>query len=232
MVAELIGSVYTLQAEDLFTPLRDAREFATFLNACGRMDKTDVGIAVCLGDREIALAEGMKLAGEYRTKINKALQLVQSDQEKTISHGELVLVAGEEFLEERLTGSIRVASWPRLPTSVRSSYWSEPSLGFESQILDTVWRRVHASVNLGQLMREAAEEVGGVGGGHSMAGEAKIPNREGRRLYQGYPQKGLFSIEDKGKGDDGMSRLGDCQEADDGALAGQQNVSQRPEIHF
>jgi len=106
MVAELIGSVYTLQAEDLFTPLRDAREFATFLNACGRMDKTDVGIAVCLGDREIALAEGMKLAGEYRTKINKALQLVQSDQEKTISHGELVLVAGEEFLEERLTGSI------------------------------------------------------------------------------------------------------------------------------
>ncbi len=175
VVADLIGSVFTLPGEDLFTPLRDAREFATFLNACGRMDRTDIGIAVSLGDRETALAEGMKLAGEYRTKINRALQVVQSDLDKTTNYGELVLVTGEEFLEERLTGSISSI----LATSgnfrdkvilVRAKS-GDSNLKFSTRFGDGY----RGTVNLGQLMREAAEEVGGVGGGHSMAAGAKIP---------------------------------------------------------
>ena len=35
-----------------------------------------------------------------------------------------------------------------------------------------------SSVNLGLVMREAAEAVRGVGGGHSMAAGAKIPSTE------------------------------------------------------
>jgi single-stranded-DNA-specific exonuclease len=175
VVSELIGSVFTLPAEDSFTPLRDAREFAAFLNACGRMDRTDVGMAVCLGDRELALAEGMKLAAEYRTKINRALQVVQSDQEKTQSFGGVVLVNGEDFLEERLTGSISssLASSNNFREKVilvraRSG---DSSLKFSTRFGDGY----RGAVNLGQVMREAAEEVGGIGGGHSMAAGAKIP---------------------------------------------------------
>jgi len=79
-------------------------------------------------------------------------------------------------------------------------------------------------------MREAAEEVGGVGGGHSMQRERKF-HREGRRLYQGYPQKGLFSMKTR------VRVTMECRDSVTAkklmtVLSRQQNVSQRPEIHF
>jgi RecJ-like exonuclease len=174
-VGDLIGSVYTIQAEDSFTPLRDAREFASFLNACGRMDRTDLGIAICLGDREAALSEGLRVASEYRAKINKALQLVQADEERTTSHGSLVIVVGDDFLEERLTGSI--SSILAGSTKYRDKLVMVRAKSGDSNIkVSTRAGDAYSGrVNLGQLMREAAEEVGGVGGGHMMAAGAKFP---------------------------------------------------------
>ncbi len=174
IVADLIGNVFTLPAEDSFTPLRDAREFATFLNGCGRMDRTDVGIAVCLGDRDAALSEGMKIAIEYRAKINRALQTIQSDQEKVVSYAGLAVIAGEDFLEERMTGSISSilatsANFRDKVILVRARS-GDSSLKLSTRLGDDYG----GTVNLGQVMKEAAEEVGGVGGGHSMAAGAKI----------------------------------------------------------
>lgn len=174
-MGDLIGSVFTIQPEDSFTPLRDAREFATFLNACGRMDRTDLGIAVCLGDRESALSDGLRAAGEYRARINKALQLVQADGEKSTSHGSLIIVMGDDFLEERLTGS--VSSILAGSAKYRDKLVMVRARSGDSNIkVSTRAGDAYAGdVNLGQLMREAAEEVGGVGGGHRMAAGAKIP---------------------------------------------------------
>lgn len=46
LALSLIGTVYTLIQEDRGTPLRDAREYSSLLNACGRMDKSGLGIAI------------------------------------------------------------------------------------------------------------------------------------------------------------------------------------------
>src|SRR5205807_9410103 len=48
---ELVGYTYTLSGEDKRSFLRDAREFSTMLNSCGRIRKAGVGIAICMGDR-------------------------------------------------------------------------------------------------------------------------------------------------------------------------------------
>ena len=58
-MAGLVGEAYTYEFEDPFTPLRDAREFGTLLNACGRMGAAGDGISVCLGDRNEALKAAM-----------------------------------------------------------------------------------------------------------------------------------------------------------------------------
>jgi RecJ-like exonuclease len=44
-------------------------------------------------------------------------------------------------------------------------------------------------VNLGTVMMEAAEEVGGVGGGHSMAAGAKVPSAKGEEFMRRVQQK-------------------------------------------
>ncbi|MDI6655577.1 MAG: DHH family phosphoesterase, partial [Candidatus Hydrothermarchaeota archaeon] len=40
----IVGEVYTLLNEEKRTPLRDAREFATLLNGCGKHDKNGIGL--------------------------------------------------------------------------------------------------------------------------------------------------------------------------------------------
>lgn len=49
---EILGNVYILPNEDKGSPTRDAKEFSTLLNACGRMNKASVGIGACLGDEK------------------------------------------------------------------------------------------------------------------------------------------------------------------------------------
>lgn len=174
LVSELIGEVYSFPAEDSLTPLHDGREFATVLNACGRMDSTDVGIAICLGDRDRALSDASKLMSEYRAKLNKAIQTLQSGERVTVQ-GDVTVVVGDDFIEERMTGSISslLASSERYKDKmvlVRTRS-SEGDLKFSSRLGDSFAKEV----NLGLILKEAAEAVGGVGGGHSMAAGAKIP---------------------------------------------------------
>jgi len=173
-VSEMIGEVYSLRLEDPLTPLHDGREFATLLNACGRMDATDVGIAICLGDRDQALSGSLRLMIEYRGKLNKAIQTLQSGDKMT-AHGDVMVVVGDDFIEERMTGSISslLASSDKYKDKMvlvmtRSG---ETNLKFSSRLGDSFQKEV----NLGLILKEAAESVGGVGGGHSMAAGAKIP---------------------------------------------------------
>lgn len=175
VISNLIGEVYTFQLEDPLTPLRDARECATLLNACGRMNATDVGIAICLGDRDGALSEALRLIIEYRSKLNKAIQVLQAGGDKVAIHGEVTVVIGDEFIEERMTGSISslLASSEKFRDKmvlVRARS-GETELKFSSRLGESFQKEV----NLGLIMKEAAEKVGGVGGGHSMAAGAKIP---------------------------------------------------------
>ncbi|EPA04572.1 DHH family protein [Candidatus Nitrosarchaeum limnium BG20] len=58
IMSELIGYTYTFPREDKRSFLRDGREFSTMLNSCGRISRSGVGIAVCMGDRNKILREG------------------------------------------------------------------------------------------------------------------------------------------------------------------------------
>ncbi len=47
---DVLGNVYILNDEEKESPFRDAKEFSTLLNACGRLEKASLGIGACLGD--------------------------------------------------------------------------------------------------------------------------------------------------------------------------------------
>ena len=84
-LTSLVGEAYTFEFEDSFTPLRDAREFGTLLNACGRMGAAGTGISICLGDRSDGLRAAMKTLAEYRSGISKALDGITSDHQGSSS---------------------------------------------------------------------------------------------------------------------------------------------------
>lgn len=174
----LIGEVYTLEFEDPFTPLRDAREFATLLNACGRMGEAGVGLAVCLGDRRESLVSAMQILANYRLSINKAMEELLAQKERIEEHGRVVLVKAEGLVEENLLGPVTsiLTSSPGFKDKVVVAMTNSGDAEFK--ISGRIGDSYNVPVNLGLIMREAAEAVKGVGGGHSRAAGAKIPSTE------------------------------------------------------
>jgi RecJ-like exonuclease len=174
-LANLVGEVYTLEFEDSFTPLRDAREFATLLNACGRMAVPGIGISICLGDRSEALKAAMKTLSEYRLGINKALEALTSDPSRFERRGQLVFVRGDAIVDEKLLGPVISILTSSLDFKDKVVVGTSTSRDSELKVSSRVGDSFPGTVNLGLVMRDAAEGVRGVGGGHTMAAGARIP---------------------------------------------------------
>src|SRR6266566_3164101 len=73
----LVGETYTLLREAAGSPTRDAKEFGTLINACGRYDEADVGYRVCRGDRDDALAEALRLLRGHREYLVESMDAIQ-----------------------------------------------------------------------------------------------------------------------------------------------------------
>jgi len=176
-VANLIGHVYGLNREEPWTPLRDAREFAVLLNATGRMDRPSVGVAVCMGDRGLALDEANKVLEEYRRTINKYLGWVMEKPERMREFENIYVVYGENFIGDKIVGaisSILSASLPN-PEKPLIAYANVEEEGLAKFSARTVDVLTNKGVNLGEVMQVAAEKCLGNGGGHNIAAGAQVP---------------------------------------------------------
>lgn len=172
---DLIGYVYTLNGEDKRSQLRDAREFSTMLNACGRIGKAGVGIAICMGDRNAMLSAGEEIVGSYRTTLRNYISTIFSEKWRLVDDGRNVFVNGDGLLAEDMLGAVSslLSGSPTLGGKllfVRTlakdgtyKFSSRKCLGCTSQ------------ANLGLIMRHYAEQFKGAGGGHSAAAGCRIP---------------------------------------------------------
>ncbi len=171
----LFGEVYTLAAEDTFTPLRDAREFGTLLNSCGRMGATGTGISVCLGDRSGALKGALSILGEYRLGISKALEALSSNPSRITLRGSLLMVDGVGVVDEKLLGPVISILTSSPDNKDKVLVGMATSRDSDLKVSARAGDARAGKVNLGLVMKASAERVGGVGGGHEMAAGAKIP---------------------------------------------------------
>ena len=176
MIDNLIGYTYTLINEDQQSLLRDAREFSTMLNACGRVRKAGVGIGICMGDRNDLLNEGEKIVIKYRTTLRNYISSIFAEKWRMIDNGKSVFINGEGLLAEDMLGAI---------SSLLSG---SPTLGGRLVFVRTLTNdgfykfsarkslRSTSMSDLGLIMRYCSESVGGSGGGHSLAAGCRIPS--------------------------------------------------------
>lgn len=175
----LTGEVYVLKNEANGSPLRDAKEFATLLNACGRHGRGEVGLAICRGDREGMLQEGLALLRDHRSALSQAISLAK-DLGVTRMRNIQYFDAGAD-IEETIVGTVAGMllgeagsdrSAPMVAFADSMEYSDEPKTKASARgTQDLVSRGMDLSV----AMRKAAEAVGGVGGGHNIAAGATIP---------------------------------------------------------
>jgi RecJ-like exonuclease len=70
---DVLGNIYLLPEEKDGSPFKDAKEFSTLLNACGRLSKPSLGIGVCLGDKQLK-KKAIGHMSKYKKEIIKAMK--------------------------------------------------------------------------------------------------------------------------------------------------------------
>jgi RecJ-like exonuclease len=174
-VNALVGTTYVLTDEEPGTELRDVSEFSTLLNATARYERADVGLAVCLGDREGALDRARHLLRNHRRNLSEGLQWVKTEGVTVEEH--VQWFDAESRIRETIVGI--VAGMAVGSSGVRHDL---PIVAFadagDGEIKVSA-RGSHALVrrglDLSAVMREASRAVGGDGGGHDVAAGATIP---------------------------------------------------------
>jgi len=173
----LLGKVYVLVKEEPWTPLRDAREFALLLNATGRMEVPGLGVAICMGDRGKAYEEALKTLDEYRRTITKYLRWLDEHSDRIEEWESIYILHGEKDIDERAVSTISTILSTNLPKPDKpliaySFIPREKILKISARTTDLLTRK---GLNLGEIIRVAAEKCSGVGGGHDIAAGAQIP---------------------------------------------------------
>ena len=176
LLDDLIGYVYTLAREDKRSLLRDAREFSTMLNACGRIGRAGVGIALCMGDRNTALSTGEEIMSTYKMTLRNNISTIFSEKWRLADDGKITFINGDGILEEAMLGAVssllsRSPSFRGRVLFVRT-LTKDGTYKFSSRkCLDC-----KSQANLGMIMRQCSKALSGVGGGHSAAAGCSIPS--------------------------------------------------------
>ena len=175
-IERLIGEVYVLLKEREGTEMRDASEFSTLLNATARYDHAEIGLAVCMGNREEAYEDARKLLAEHRQNLVNGLMYVK---EKGVIQLENIQYfdAGSE-IKETIVGIIAgmsstIVENRNLPIIAFAK--ADGGIKVSARGTQDLIRR---GVNLSEAMSMVSAEVGGAGGGHDIAAGATIPENK------------------------------------------------------
>ncbi|HYU87855.1 MAG TPA: DHH family phosphoesterase [Candidatus Bathyarchaeia archaeon] len=177
IVLNLIGSVYTLTREEPGTSLRDAREFATLLNSCGRMNRAGLGIAIGIGDRGESYQQAQQLYSEYKTQLSKYMNWVATAPNATRTGRNVVIVNGKGIIDESMTGAVSsLISSSKLFGESKVTVVTTLTRSGEAKISTRATEQlVQKAVNLGKILQDLSPKYGGIGGGHAIAAGATIP---------------------------------------------------------
>ncbi|QSX00555.1 DHH family phosphoesterase [Haloterrigena alkaliphila] len=177
-IDQLVSTAYVLPEEPVGTELRDASEFSTLLNATARYERADVGLGVCLGDRDAALERARKLLRNHRRNLSQGIDLVTREG---VTHEDHVqwFHAGDE-IRETIVGIVAGMAMGNAGISR-----SKPIVAFAEKNDEEVKvsaRGTHSLVrqglDLSAVMGEASRAAGGDGGGHDVAAGATVPKGE------------------------------------------------------
>lgn len=174
-VPALFRTVVTLAHEPADAPTRELQEYGTLLNSTARYGQPDIGLAVARGDRAEAYRAALELLQGHRRHLVGALESfarhpVRSGTcvqwvhlEADVLDTVVGIVAGMALEAMALRRDQVLVAFAHTPDGRTKASARSPH------------ELVTRGADLATAMREAAERVGGQGGGHKGAAGATIP---------------------------------------------------------
>ncbi len=175
-INSIVGETYVVRdlrsSADARMP-EDAKEFATLLNSCGRYAKYETGMRLCLGERGTILDNALALLEGHRKNVSSAIRMAKQDGLTQLSSIQYFHM--QDRVPDTIVGTIAgilLKSKEAVPGKVIVGFaFSEGKVKVSCRGSSEM---VQQGLNLSEAIRRAAESVGGVGGGHSIAAGATI----------------------------------------------------------
>ncbi|OPX65535.1 MULTISPECIES: DHH family phosphoesterase [unclassified Methanoregula] len=171
----LLAETYGFPLETPRTPLRNAQEYATVLNACGRWSKPQVGGAILRGDRGQAYRDAEHMLTNHRSIIRDLLQFIIDTGVKELENLQWLHVGGR--YPDTIVGIGAGMALSKLNSSKPILIMCEvpEDRNLTKVSMRTNERVVEKGIDLQQALASASAEYGGGGGGHKIAAGAYIP---------------------------------------------------------
>ena len=159
--------------------LKDIREFSQLLNACGRTRNPAIGVAVCMGDRDIHYKRAQDLLVDYNNKVDSFLESLKHPG-RMQETDYVQYFYGDEGLDETIIGTITTIA-------TKTKIAKKVLIGFAISENDTYKISARAQdsfvkkgLHLGKAMRTIISQLGldsskFLAGGHDAAAGTRIP---------------------------------------------------------
>lgn len=148
----------------------EANEFSTLLNACGRHNKPEIGLGVCL-EKEDAYQSAREMLKLHRRMLKEGVVFANKNVQ---DFGAFYFLDARGIVDEGIVGTIC--------GMIVHQKWEKPIIGIASGEQNTIKvssrapkKLIENGLNLGTIMKEASEKTDGIGGGHKIAAGAAIP---------------------------------------------------------
>jgi single-stranded-DNA-specific exonuclease len=104
---DIFTDAYLLIGEVEDSPFRDAKEFATLLNSCGRLNKASIGIGACLNDRKMK-EMAMQNLTDYRKELVTAINWYKdnANTNKVIRKKKFIIINAEDEIIPTIIGTL------------------------------------------------------------------------------------------------------------------------------
>jgi len=173
-IQRLVTETYTLTREREGTEMRDASEYATLLNATGRYGFADIGLAVCLGDRDKELARAKEMLKKHRKNLVDGLNFVRDAGITELTH--IQYFDAGSSIKDTIVGIVAGMSLTnRRKRDMPMLAFADSDGGVKISARGTQ-DLVRRGLNLADALEACAAKVGGMGGGHNIAAGATIPD--------------------------------------------------------
>ncbi|MBI2558639.1 DHH family phosphoesterase [Candidatus Woesearchaeota archaeon] len=198
---DVLGNLYILPHEEEESPTRDAKEFATLLNACGRLGRASLGIGTCLGDKKIR-QQAIRSLSDYKKEIVHALNWYNENKfsdDVLWGNGFVIINAKSNVMSTMIGTLASILSKSNLMTSNTFILSMAQALDGNTKISLRTTNNVNGAFDLRNIIEETLKGIGNSeSGGHQNAAGAVIPtNKEIEFVNAAKEVLGKYTMEEK-----------------------------------
>ena len=188
--SEYIGNLYLIK---LFNKLEDARELSAIINACGRMDQSEIALLLCLGNAP-ARKKAERTYFRYRQHIISGLRFI--DQNHKIEGREYVIINARDHIKDTLIGTLAsilsFSSVYKEGTIIIAMAYNEDKIKVSTRMAG---RNPKSSRNLKELLDSVTESLNGsISGGHKQAAGCIIKKEDEEKFIELVKRKLEFEL--------------------------------------